>query len=224
MDEDEDPATTMTRVRGPQPNLSYFAFTATPKSRTLELFGTWDPEAVNPRSPGERGMYVPFHVYSMRQAIEEGFILDVLANYLTYETKWRLRDAATEQAESARLERNPEVDERKAKAKLVRFAELDPTSLRQKAKVIVEDFRDEHRRAARRAGKGHGRVHRAAARLGDVPGSQEMGPDAAGLRVRGAGRVLRVFEGRTGLEFTESQVNGFPESQLPDRFGYVKAR
>ena len=128
MEEDEDAVRTyQTRVRGPQPNLSYFAFTATPKSRTLKLFGTWDPEAVNPRSPGERGMYVPFHVYSMRQAIEEGFILDVLANYLTYETKWRLRNAAIEQAESARLESaNPEVDERKAKAKLVRFAELAP--------------------------------------------------------------------------------------------------
>ena len=106
----------MTRVRGPQPNLSYFAFTATPKSSTLKLFGTFDPDKVNPRT-GERGMYVPFHVYSMRQAIEEGYILDVLANYITYDTKWRLRNAAVEQAESRSA--NPEVDERKAKAKLV---------------------------------------------------------------------------------------------------------
>ena len=68
---------------------------------------------MNPRSPGERGMYVPFHVYSMRQAIEEGFILDVLANYRTYETNWRSQDAVIEQAEPARLESaNPEVDER----------------------------------------------------------------------------------------------------------------
>ena len=100
---DEDEAWYRTRVRGPQPNLSYFAFTATPKSRTLELFGTWDPEARNPRSPGERGMYVPFHVYSMRQAIEEGFILDVLANYRTYEANWRSQDAVTEQAEPGQV-------------------------------------------------------------------------------------------------------------------------
>ena len=68
---------------------------------------------MNPRSPGERGMYVPFHVYSMRQAIEEGFILDVLANYLTYETKWRLRNAAIEQAGQRLESANPEVDERR---------------------------------------------------------------------------------------------------------------
>ncbi len=64
-------------------------------------------------------MYVPFHVYSMRQAIEEGYILDVLANYITYETKWRLRNAAVERSRS-RSSSDPEVDERKAKAALVR--------------------------------------------------------------------------------------------------------
>jgi type I restriction enzyme R subunit len=115
--------------RGRQPNLSFFAFTATPKGKTLELFGR----------TGATGKPEAFHLYSMRQAIEEGFILDVLANYITYDTKWRLRNAAVEQAESALA--NPEVDERKARAKLVRFAELHPTSLQQKAKLIVEDFR-----------------------------------------------------------------------------------
>ena len=94
-EEDEDDAEYMTRVRGRQPNLSYFAFTATPKSPTLKLFGTFDPEKVNPRT-SEPGMYVPFHVYSMRQAIGEGYILDVLANYITYDTKWRLRNAAVD--------------------------------------------------------------------------------------------------------------------------------
>jgi hypothetical protein len=141
---DEGEAWYRTRGRGPQPNLSYFAFTATPKSQTLQLFGTWDPEARNPRSRGERGMYVPFHVYSMRQAIEEGFILDVLANYRTYDAHWRSKNAMTEQAEPARLDSaNPEVDERDAEARIVRFVALDPTSLRKRAKVIVEDFRDE---------------------------------------------------------------------------------
>ena len=64
-------------ARGRQSNLSFFAFTATPKARTLELFGTWHQET---------GRFQPFHLYSMRQAIEEGFILDVLANYTTYHT------------------------------------------------------------------------------------------------------------------------------------------
>ena len=138
-EEDEDDAEYMTRVRGRQPNLSYFAFTATPKSPTLKLFGTFDPDRPNPRT-GELGMYVPFHVYSMRQAIEEGYILDVLANYITYDTRWRLRNAAVEQAESRIT--NPEVDEAKAKAKLVRYAEQHPKSLEQKAKLIVDDFRE----------------------------------------------------------------------------------
>ncbi len=66
--------------RGPLPNVSSFAFTATPKSKTLELFGT----------RGEDGRFAPFHLYSMRQAIEEGFILDVLASYTTYTAYWRL--------------------------------------------------------------------------------------------------------------------------------------
>ena len=222
LEEDDDPAYYYTRVRGPQPNLSYFAFTATPKPRTLELFGTWDPEAVNPRSPSERGMHVPFHVYSMRQAIEEGFILNVLANYVTYETKWRLRNAAIEQAESEIA--NPEVDERKAKTKLARFAELHPTALKQKARMVVEDFRDGI--AGRLGGQAKamvvctGRQHA----LDMYHALRQWDAELPGC---GFG-VLVAFSGslsdeRTGHEFTESQLNGFPESQLPERFGYVKA-
>jgi type I restriction enzyme R subunit len=67
-------------ARGRQPNLSFFAFTATPKERTVELFGIKGPD----------GTKRPFHLYTMRQAIEEGFILDVLANYSTYSTYFRL--------------------------------------------------------------------------------------------------------------------------------------
>ena len=191
MEEDEDPAEYMTRVRGPQPNLSYFAFTATPKSSTLKLFGVFDPDKVDPRS-GEHGMHVPFHVYSMKQAIEEGYILDVLANYITYDTKWRLRNLAVEQAESETA--NPEVNERKAKAKLVRFAELHPTSLDQKAKLIVEDFRDEHRGAARQPGQGHGGDDWPAACARPVSGDPQVGRGPARLRLRCARRVLRDAE------------------------------
>ena len=193
-EEDEDPATYHARVRGPQANLSYFAFTATPKASTLKLFGTFDPDMVNPRNPAERGMHVPFHVYSMRQAIEEGFILDVLANYLTWDTKWKLRNAAIEQRDSATG--NPEVDERKAKAKLVAFAERHPTSLKQKAKLIVEDFRDSMSGRLEGAGQGDGGHDRAAARVRPVPGDPGVGPDAARMRLRGAGGVLRLADRR----------------------------
>ena len=219
---DEDEAWYRTRGRGPQPNLSYFAFTTTPKSQTLELFGTWDPEARNPRSPGERGMYVPFHVYSMRQAIEEGFILDVFANYRTYETSWRSRNAVTERAESARLgSASPEVDERDAEPRVVRFAGLDPTSLRQRAKVIVGDFRDEI--AGRLGGRAKAMVV-CTGRRHAWEMYQALREWDHTLPDCGFG-VLVAFSGSLpGVqEVTESQVNGFPESQLPDRFGYVKA-
>ena len=78
-------------ARGPQKNLSFFAFTATPKDKTLELFGHAGPD----------GKPEPFHLYSMRQAIEEGFILDVLKNYTTYKTYFKLTKA---------IEDDPEVD------------------------------------------------------------------------------------------------------------------
>ncbi|MBI1759227.1 MAG: type I restriction endonuclease subunit R [Actinobacteria bacterium] len=219
-DEEEDEATYLTRVRGRQPNLSYFAFTATPKSPTLKLFGTWDPDRVNPHD-ATPGMYVPFHVYSMRQAIEEGYILDVLANYLTYDTKWRLRNAALDQLDSAIS--NPDVDEAKAKAKLVRMALRHPNSLAQKAKLIVEDFQEDIE--PRLGGRAKAMV---------VTGSRQDALDlyqAIRRHVHERGHhlgVLVAFSGSlteesTGVEYTEAQLNGFGETQLPDRFAYTKA-
>ena len=113
-------------ARGRQPNLSFFAFTATPKARTLELFGRKDLD----------GNYAPFHLYSMRQAIEEGFILDVLANYTTYATYWKVGKAVAD---------DPEYDTRKARRSIARFVSLHPHNLAQKAEVIVEHFREHTR-------------------------------------------------------------------------------
>ena len=219
-DEDEDEATYLTRVRGRQPNLSYFAFTATPTSPTLKLFGTWEPERDNPHDSSP-GIWVPFHTYSMRQAVDEGYILDVLVNYLTYETKWRLRNAALDQPDSGIA--NPEVDESKAKRELVRLAERHPTSLAQKAKLIVDDFRETL--AVRLGGRAKAMV---------VTGSRQHAHDLyqAILRyVHDTGQPLGVLvafsgslkDGATGLEVTEPQLNGFGEKQLPDRFAYTKA-
>ena len=109
-------------ARGRQPNLSFFAFTATPKARTLELFGRRDGD----------GNAAPFHLYSMRQAIEEGFILDVLANYTTYATYWKVGKAVAD---------DPEYDTRKARRSIARFVSLHPHNLAQKAEIIVEHFR-----------------------------------------------------------------------------------
>lgn len=218
-EDDEDDAEYMTRVRGRQPNLSYFAFTATPKSPTLKLFGTFDPDRVN-KHTGEPGMYVPFHVYSMRQAIGEGYILDVLANYITYETKWRLRNAAVDLAESQIA--NPEVDEAKAKAALVRYAEQHPKSLEQKAKLIVDDFRENI--VGRLGGRAKAMVVTSSRRhaLGLYQAIRNY-ISLCGFKDCG---TLVAFSGQlsddVGLEFTEAQLNGFPEGQLPDRFGYCK--
>jgi len=99
------------------PNVSYYAFTATPKAKTLELFGRKGPD----------GLPVPFHVYSMRQAIEEGFILDVLKGYVTYDLAFKLEQAGADM----------EVKSGKARAKIFRFVHLHPTSIGQKIAVIV---------------------------------------------------------------------------------------
>lgn len=109
-------------ARGPQENMSFFAFTATPKHKTLELFGHKD----------EAGKAAPFHLYSMRQAIEEGFILDVLQGYTTYKRYYKLVKAVGD---------DPELDKRKAATALARFVSLHPVNISQKTEVIVEHFR-----------------------------------------------------------------------------------
>ncbi|MBU49065.1 MAG: restriction endonuclease subunit R [Deltaproteobacteria bacterium] len=108
--------------RGPQPNMSFFAFTATPKYKTLEMFGHKD----------SNGKPAPFHLYSMRQAIEEGFILDVLKNYTTYKTYYRL---------AKEIEDDPKLDKKKAARALARFASLHPHNIAQKTEVMIEHFR-----------------------------------------------------------------------------------
>lgn len=102
-------------------NVSYYAFTATPKPKTLELFGRI----------GADGTPAPFHVYSMRQAIEEQFILDVLRGYTTYDFAFKLEQAGQDK----------KVKKGKATARLFRYAQLHPTSIAQKVVVIVEHFR-----------------------------------------------------------------------------------
>jgi len=120
-DYEEEILRTMAK-RGRQPNISFFAFTATPKHKTLEVFGT----------PGADGKPHPFHLYSMRQAIEEGFILDVLKNYTTYKTYFGLIKS---------VEEDPNVEKRAAAKALARFMTLHPHNIEQKTEVMVEHFR-----------------------------------------------------------------------------------
>ncbi len=109
-------------ARGKQTNLSFFGFTATPKPKTVEVFGI----------KGSNGKPEPFHLYSMKQAIEEGFILDVLKNYTTYKTYFKL---------SKEIEDDPKVNKKKASRAIGRFMSLHPHNLSQKAEVMIEHFR-----------------------------------------------------------------------------------
>ncbi|MCZ2129600.1 MAG: DEAD/DEAH box helicase family protein [Bacteroidia bacterium] len=110
-------------ARGQQPNISFFAFTATPKYKTLQVFGDKD----------DNGKPKPFHLYSMRQAIEEGFILDVLQNYTTYELYFKLTKA---------IEDDPNLNKKKAAKAIGKFVSLHPHNLAQKTEIIIEHFRD----------------------------------------------------------------------------------
>ena len=107
---------------GKHKNLSFFAFTATPKDTTLEMFGEQQDD----------GSFHPFHIYSMHQAIEEGFILDVLQNYMTYKTCFKIAKNAPD---------NPEVPASSASKVIKKYEQLHPENIRQKSEVIVETFR-----------------------------------------------------------------------------------
>lgn len=109
------------RARGRLPNVSTFAFTATPKPKTLELFDSKRPD----------GKFEPFHLYSMRQAIEEGFILNVLENYSTYTAYWRLLK---------KIEGDPRYDKQKATYLLKSFVDLHPHAINEKIRIIVDHF------------------------------------------------------------------------------------
>lgn len=114
-------------ARATAKNISFYAFTATPKGKTLEMFGR----------PGADGKPAPFHVYTMQQAIEEGFILDVLRNYTTYKTAFQLAQKTGETTDTDEL-----VDEGTATKGLMRWVSLHPTNIDQKVQIIVEHYRE----------------------------------------------------------------------------------
>ena len=123
MEDYEDNLVKELSTHGMHKNISFFAFTATPKNKTLQLFG----------EKQENGTYRPFHIYSMRQAIEEGFILDVLQNYTTYRQYYKI---------AKKIEGDPEYDKAKGARAVSRFESLHPHNIAQKTAIIIEHFRD----------------------------------------------------------------------------------
>ncbi|MGW3787558.1 type I restriction endonuclease subunit R [Micromonospora chokoriensis] len=192
------------RRRQRAPNLSYFAFTATPKHKTLEGFGTL----------GEDGKYHPFHTYSMRQAIEEKFILDPLRNYVTYNTYWKLVNGNPDERK---------VDPTKANPLLARYALTHDSTVAQHAQVIVEHFRTHT--AGRLGGRAKAMVV-TAGRPQAVQMARSIKKYIGDLGYADPG-VLVAFSGTLtydGEEITEAKENGgLPESALPKAFAYTRA-
>ena len=205
----EDVVEASMAARGKQSNLAFFAFTATPKPKTLELFG----ETV--QGPDGQMVKAPFHTYSMRQAIEERFIMDVLANYTTYDTYYKLANAGSD---------DPSVPVGKASAALARFVSLHPTNLAQKAEVIVEHFRQKTQV------KMHGRAKAMVvtrSRLHAVRYKQAIDAYIARMGYDKGSQPLRALVAFSGsltdpdapaVTYTEAMMNGFGEAQLPKRF------
>jgi len=194
----EEEITKSMASRGRQPNLSFFAFTATPKAKTLELFG----------KPGPDGTPVPFHLYSMKQAIEEGFILDVLQNYTTYKTYFRVVEHA---------EKDKKVDRKKAAIAIARFVNLHEHNLNQKTQVIVEHFRNFSFEKIGEQAKAmivtRSRLH--AVKYKIIIDEYLKEKEYNNIK------TLVAFSGVVkdgGIEYKESTMNGFGEKQLPKEF------
>ena len=184
------------RMRG---NASYLAFTATPKNTTLEKFGEQQPD----------GSFEPFHLYSMKQAIEEGFILNVLANYTTYRSYYEIQKS---------IEDNPAFDTKKAQKKLRSYVEGSQQTINTKAEIMLDHFLDRVVNAKKLKGKAKGmivtqdikaaiRYYKAITKLLNERGNPF--------------KALIAFSGEKevdGISYTEAGMNGFAEADTRDKF------
>ena len=180
-------------------NASYFAFTATPKNNTLEKFGVKQ----------EDGSFKPFHLYSMKQAIEEGFILDVLANYTTYRSYYELEKS---------IEENPLFDTSKAQKKLRAYVEKHKQTIGTKAEIMLDHFASSVVNTKKLSGKAKAMVvtQSIESAIRYYQALQQL------LNKRGNPfKIVIAFSGTKemdGIEYTEAQMNGFPESETKDKF------
>ena len=199
--ENEDKLLNELASQGKQKNLSFFAFTATPKAKTLQIFG----------NKTESGTYVPFHIYSMQQAIEEGFILDVLQNYMTYSTFYKLVKKTNE---------DPEFEAGKGIKELIRFETLHPTNISQKTAIIIEQFLNTT------AYKINGRAKAMVvtpSRLHAVKYINAFKEYIKKISMEDKIKVLVAFSGEvfdpdTNETYTEAGINKISETQLPEVF------
>lgn len=186
-------------THGRMKNLSFFAFTATPKAKTLEMFGTIGPD----------GLPHAFHIYSMRQAIEEGFILDVLKNYMTYDTYFKVGKTIAD---------DPRYEKSRANKALGKFLSLHPHNLAQKTQIIVEHFRTVTRNKIGGRAKAMvvtgSRLHAVRYYFEFKKYIEKMGyQKEMGILVAFSGTV---FDNEK--EYTEANINKIKETELPKKF------
>ena len=200
-DDIEDAINRLIEARRILPNASYFAFTATPKNKTLEIFGAPAPD-------GGKVRHVPFHGYTMKQAIQEGFILDVLAHYTTVKSYYRLTKT---------IEDDPAFDAGKARGKLRLYVEAHKHAIREKAEIMVDHFHD--RVIAR--GKIGGEARAMVATGGIHRAIRYFHAFEDYLKERKSPwRAIVAFSGEHeygGRNVTEASLNGFPGHRIAEK-------
>lgn len=181
-------------------NASYFAFTATPKNRTLEAFGEDQGETASPR-------FVPFHEYTMKQAIAENFILDVLENYTTYQTFYTVVKT---------IDADPEFGTSRAQKKLRAMVEKHPDAIRKKAEIMIEHFRAETAHLI--GGKAKAMIVTSGI---ENAIRYRLAFDRILAHENLPYRALVAFTGEKtvdGLEYSEEAMNGFEGGKIPEEF------
>ncbi|HLX64068.1 MAG TPA: DEAD/DEAH box helicase family protein [Planctomycetota bacterium] len=196
---DEDRINRVIESKKMQKNASYFAFTATPKNKTLEIFGVKQPD----------GTFHAFHTYTMQQAIEEQFILDVLKNYTTYTSYYKLLK---------KIEDDPQFDKKRAQKKLKKYVESSEYAVRQKTEIMVDHFHDE----VIAAKKIKGRAKAMVVTDSIVRAIQYKLAFDEYLKTRKSPyKTIVAFTGEkeyNGKKYDEDTMNGFASSKIPETF------
>jgi type I restriction enzyme, R subunit len=191
--------------RGRQPHISYFGFSGTPKNKTLEIFGR----------KNDHGQFIPFDLYSMRQSISEGFTLDVLQNYTTYERYFRL---------NKKIEEDKELPESRVKKMLVKYVDIHPHTISEKIRIILEHFVNHSSKKINGNSRGmvvtRSRLHCVKYKLEFDKQIKEMKLPFECL----VGFSGTVYDKDTHKEYSESSLNGFPERLTQDNFKDPKYR
>jgi len=194
----EDLIRTLVKSRKLLPNASYFAFTATPKNKTLELFGI-------PYQEDGKTKFKAFHLYSMKQAIEEGFIKDVLLNYTTYQSFYALLK---------KIEDDPEYDKKRAQKKLKAYVESHEHAIKKKSKLMVDHFMENVIQKKRMGGKAKAMMV-TSSRNNAVQYKKAF--DAYLKSINSPYKAIVAFSGEIDGE-TEASLNGFSSSSIPSEF------